>query len=104
MQYKVGLLCSILDGSLVSFEEVIAVFFSSSRELTTSPIDTDWLVSTLPSISTWRNSRLTVLWPFVLGLSRPTVWSFFTKLERAGKNEVCVYSISGVSCCGYSTR
>lgn len=33
-----------------------AVFFSSSRELTTSLIDTDWLLSTLPSISTWRTA------------------------------------------------
>lgn len=57
------------------------MFFSSSRELTTSLTDTDWLVSTTPSVSTWRNSRLTVLWPFVLGLSRPTVWGFLQNLK-----------------------
>lgn len=33
-----------------------AVFFSCSRELTSSLIDSDWLVSTLHSINTWRNS------------------------------------------------
>lgn len=79
------------------------MFFSSSRELTTRLIDADWLVSTLLSVSAWRNSRLSVLWPFVLGLSRPTVWGF-KKLRSAGKNEVCVYTISEVSCCGYRAK
>jgi len=80
-----------------------AIAFPVLRELTARLIDVDWIISILLGVSTWRNSRLSVLWPFVLGLSRPTPWGFL-KLRSAGMNEVCVYSISEVSCCGYRAR
>lgn len=83
VQYNGCLLCLIPDGSPVSFEGAIAMpcFSVLPETWLTRLIDVDWLVSALVNVSTWRNSGLSVLWPFVFGLSSPTVWGFFKTSE-----------------------